>query len=169
VFLFVASHPREVGYLSHIEVMALEDSDAMRVGNRSDADAPLLSTETSKEPKAVGCLHALRIPGVIAYALCYSCLKSVNYTMFFWLPNFLSTELGMSASVSDDMSTLFDVGGIIGGFLAGVLSDRLRKRSPVLTVFLLLGVITLAVFNVGAHDHPSLVALIVINGVLVGG
>ena len=35
-------------------------------------------------------LTALFLPNVITYALCYACLKSVNYTMFFWLPYFLN-------------------------------------------------------------------------------
>jgi OPA family glycerol-3-phosphate transporter-like MFS transporter 1/2 len=83
------------------------------------------------------------LKGVIEYSLCLFFTKLINYTFLYWLPRYikesgrfliaarhlflvnesLTSGLGLSDKDSGDLSTLFDVGGIFGGILAGVLSD----------------------------------------------
>lgn len=48
------------------------------------------------------------------YSLAYACLKLVNYSFFFWLPFYLSSNFGWKEAEADRLSIWYDVGGIIG-------------------------------------------------------
>uniref|UniRef100_A0A4X2M8D5 Solute carrier family 37 member 1 n=1 Tax=Vombatus ursinus TaxID=29139 RepID=A0A4X2M8D5_VOMUR len=87
---------------------------------------------------AISFLGALRIPGVIEFSLCLLFAKLVSYTFLFWLPLYITNVDHFDAKKAGDLSTLFDVGGIIGGILAGVVSDRLGKRACTCGLMLLL-------------------------------
>lgn len=90
--------------------------------------------------RAIGFLGACRIPGVVEFALSLFFSKLVSYTFLYWLPLYLKASstfyfnrlipiydnivlATMSPTLSADLSTLFDVGGIIGAIAAGVISD----------------------------------------------
>ncbi|KAK9665673.1 hypothetical protein RND81_14G128000 [Saponaria officinalis] len=83
---------------------------------------------------AVGFLEAWRIPGVANYALCLFFVKLVAYTFLYWLPFYISyTEIGgeyLSSETAGNLSTFFDIGGVIGGILAGFVSDKLGASLP---------------------------------------
>ena len=51
--------------------------------------------------------------------------KLVAYTFLYWLPNYLTSMSNdsISAERAAWLSTIFDIGGICGGILAGLLSD----------------------------------------------
>ncbi|XP_015748987.1 PREDICTED: sugar phosphate exchanger 2-like [Acropora digitifera] len=84
--------------------------------------------------------RAVLIPGVIEYSLCLFFAKLVSYTFLFWLPFYIEhTPIGgkkYGPRISADLSTLFDVGGIIGGILAGYISDK--KECSGITVVVML-------------------------------
>lgn len=50
----------------------------------------------------------------LQYSLAYACLKLVNYSFFFWLPFYLSSNYGWKEAEADRLSTWYDVGGIFG-------------------------------------------------------
>jgi OPA family glycerol-3-phosphate transporter-like MFS transporter 3 len=60
----------------------------------------------------------------------------VNYSLFFWLPFYLSHAFDMSASNAAWYSMLFDAGQIVGGFVGGAASDRLDSRAIVVVVMI---------------------------------
>lgn len=76
------------------------------------------------QDQAIGFLGALKIPGVIEFSLSLFFAKLVSYTFLYWLPLFINASTTMGASLSADLSTLFDVGGIVGAIVAGVISDK---------------------------------------------
>ena len=106
------------------------------------AESPLVNTnkagQQTRETKAIGFFQAFLIPGVIAYSLCYACLKMVNYSFFFWLPTYLSQGLHWNDKKSDELSNFYDIGGILGGIVAGIITDLMGVRSPVVGFMLLL-------------------------------
>jgi hypothetical protein len=76
------------------------------------------------EPQPTGFLEAWKIPGVASYAIAHACLKvqymycakrhckrceihalcaqqGADYGLFFWLPVYLETQLGMSSTTTD--------------------------------------------------------------------
>uniref|UniRef100_H0Z5K2 Solute carrier family 37 member 1 n=1 Tax=Taeniopygia guttata TaxID=59729 RepID=H0Z5K2_TAEGU len=65
---------------------------------------------------------------------------------------------------------MFDVGGIFGGILAGLISDRLEKRASTCGMMLLLAAPTLYMFSaVSKMGLEATVVMLLISGALVNG
>uniref|UniRef100_A0A672I5Y7 Major facilitator superfamily (MFS) profile domain-containing protein n=1 Tax=Salarias fasciatus TaxID=181472 RepID=A0A672I5Y7_SALFA len=108
--------------------------------------------------------------GVIEFSLCLLFAKLVSYTFLFWLPLYITKAANLDAKTAGDLSTLFDVGGIVGGVLAGVISDKLGKRASTCAVMLLLAAPTLYGFSMisGLGLRP-IVGMLLLCGALVNG
>uniref|UniRef100_UPI00358E38CF glucose-6-phosphate exchanger SLC37A2 isoform X2 n=1 Tax=Myxine glutinosa TaxID=7769 RepID=UPI00358E38CF len=120
--------------------------------------------------KAIRFLDALRIPGVIEFSLCLFFAKLVSYTFLFWLPMYISSQARLGSKDSGNMSTLFDVGGLIGGILAGILSDYFGGRATICGAMLILAAPMLYVYNsFGYTSTPTLISLLILCGILVNG
>ncbi|XP_019620948.1 PREDICTED: glucose-6-phosphate exchanger SLC37A2-like isoform X1 [Branchiostoma belcheri] len=139
---------------------------------------PLLGEEIKplsggpSNPKAISFLGALKIPGVIEFSMCLFFAKLVSYTFLYWLPKYIKDEEDYSPTVSGDMSTLFDVGGIVGGFLAGTISDFTGGRATCCVVMLVLGAPMLYVTQVVFQTKPSTstaIGMLAALGFLVNG
>nr|XP_020041435.1 glucose-6-phosphate exchanger SLC37A1 [Castor canadensis] len=119
---------------------------------------------------AISFTGALRIPGVMEFSLCLLFAKLVSYTFLFWLPLYITSVDHLDAQKAGELSTLFDVGGIFGGILAGVISDRLEKRASTCGLMLLLAAPTLYVFSsVSKMGLEATVAMLLLSGALVSG
>uniref|UniRef100_A0A667WVQ1 Solute carrier family 37 member 1 n=1 Tax=Myripristis murdjan TaxID=586833 RepID=A0A667WVQ1_9TELE len=118
--------------------------------------------KSESEPSAISFMGALRIPGVIEFSLCLLFAKLVSYTFLFWLPLYITKAAHLDAKKAGDLSTLFDVGGIVGGILAGVISDKLGKRATTCAVMLLLAAPTVSCL--ADHDCMLLVCGGLVNG-----
>uniref|UniRef100_A0A667ZPE5 Solute carrier family 37 member 1 n=1 Tax=Myripristis murdjan TaxID=586833 RepID=A0A667ZPE5_9TELE len=119
--------------------------------------------KSESEPSAISFMGALRIPGVIEFSLCLLFAKLVSYTFLFWLPLYITKAAHLDAKKAGDLSTLFDVGGIVGGILAGVISDKLGKRATTCAVMLLLAAPTVSCLAV------SVKGMLLVCGGLVNG
>lgn len=71
-------------------------------------------------------LSSNHIIGIFQYSLAYACLKLVNYSFFFWLPFYLHAHYGWKESVADELSTWYDIGGIVAAVVAGIASVSYR-------------------------------------------
>ncbi|XP_078712577.1 glucose-6-phosphate exchanger SLC37A2 isoform X1 [Lampetra fluviatilis] len=121
-------------------------------------------------PRAISFMGALRIPGVIEFSLCLLFSKLVSYTFLYWLPLYISSQAHFDSKSAGDLSTLFDVGGILGGILAGVVSDAIGGRATTCGVMLLLAAPMLFVYNsVGYQNMPTTIGMLVLCGALVNG
>lgn len=119
---------------------------------------------------AISFTGALKIPGVIEFSLCLLFAKLVSYTFLFWLPLYITNVDHLDAKKAGELSTLFDVGGIFGGILAGVISDRLKKRASTCGLMLLLAAPTLYVFStVSKMGLEATIAMLLLSGALVSG
>lgn len=119
---------------------------------------------------AISFLGALRIPGVVEFSLCLLFAKLVSYTFLFWLPLYITSVDHLDARSAGELSTLFDVGGIFGGILAGLVSDRLEKRATTCGLMLLLAAPTLFVFSaISKAGLEATVAMLLLSGALVSG
>lgn len=70
------------------------------------------------------------------YSLCLFFAKSVSYTFLFWLPTYISDAGGFQAAMSADLATVFDIGGIAGGLIAGLASDRTSASAVICAIML---------------------------------
>ncbi|KAK9976161.1 hypothetical protein ABG768_021367 [Culter alburnus] len=148
VFFGLLTSPKEIGLSDPSETVlrsVTRDSDSRPL--MSDDEDELCDENSSiqqqdeepePQPKAIGFLKAFCLPGVLPYSLAYACLKLVNYSFFFWLPFYLSNNFGWKEVQADRLSVWYDVGGIVGGTVQGLISDLLGKRAPVLVVSLVL-------------------------------
>lgn len=119
--------------------------------------------------EAISFVQALLIPGVIPYSLSYACLKMVNYSFFFWLPTYLSQGLGWHDSVASKLSSIYDAGAISGGIIAGIVSDFMPSRSPVVMVMLLLSLGSVYLYQSVGSNMVVNCALMLLTGCLIGG
>jgi len=108
------------------------------------------------------------LPGVIRYGLCYACIKSVNYTIFYCLTSFLQ-DLGYATTVAYNITILNDVGWIFGGLACGWGSDWMGYRAPFVGLFILLAVIPTALTYPFVESTTATAILVALNGFFAGG
>ncbi|VYS59639.1 unnamed protein product [Arabidopsis thaliana] len=171
-FAFLPVSPENVG-AERDEVL---DSSSEKIGN--SVNEPLLlsssDSETDDKKRAVGFIEAWRIPGVAPFALCLFFAKLVAYTFLYWLPFYVSHTAIEGEYLSDEtagnLSTMFDVGGVVGGIMAGYISDRIGARAITAASFMYCSIP--ALFFYRSYGHVSLLAnasLMFLTGMLVNG
>lgn len=196
VHLFLLASPRDAGLHLYtqtnphplsIQLTSLnggEDVNGNHAHAHAEAEAEekrLLGASTSDaldgdgdSTSAVGFIQAWKIPGVASYALCLFFSKLVAYTFLYWLPFYIKHTAIAGKDVSDNtagkLSTLFDVGGLLGGVLAGHISDRLEARAITAVVFLYSAIPVLIVYRIyGSISMYINISLMMAAGFFVNG
>lgn len=76
----------------------------------------------------------------------------------------------MSVKSAGNLSTLFDVGGIVGGILAGYISDRLKARAITAASFMYAAIPAMLLYRSYGYMSKSInVVLMMIAGLFVNG
>lgn len=76
----------------------------------------------------------------------------------------------ISVKSAGNLSTLFDVGGIIGGILAGYVSDKLRARATTAASFMYAAIPAMLLYRkYGSVSKASNILLMMLAGLLVNG
>ena len=88
--------------------------------------------------RPISIIDALYIPGVVEFSLCLFFSKLVSYTFLYWLPLYIQSSSTFGPSLSADVSILFDVGGIFGAIVAGMVSDLSGMSATTCSVMLFL-------------------------------
>uniref|UniRef100_A0A8C4GUA1 Glucose-6-phosphate exchanger SLC37A2 n=1 Tax=Dicentrarchus labrax TaxID=13489 RepID=A0A8C4GUA1_DICLA len=126
-------------FVSQSEQESVEtEQDSAHVDQTVNGAICTESTDLVEEHvEAISFCGALSIPGVVEFSLCLLFAKLVSYTFLYWLPLYISNVAHFEAKEAGDMSTLFDVGGIVGGIMAGLVSDYTGGRASTCCVMLL--------------------------------
>ncbi|XP_008314101.1 sugar phosphate exchanger 3 [Cynoglossus semilaevis] len=183
VFFGLLASPKEVGLSIELETgpgpvetdadshrpLMSDDEEEVEVFDKhcqtiQQADEPVFES-----PQPISFIQAFCLPGVLPYSLAFACLKLVNYSFFFWLPFYLSSNYGWKEAEADRLSVWFDVGGIAGGTVLGLISDLVGKRAPVLTVSLALAMGALVGYSRSPNDKLINSVLLALTGFFVGG
>ncbi|KAL4114290.1 hypothetical protein PRIC2_014613 [Phytophthora ramorum] len=162
IHFFLYPDPKDVQYRHE----SLEEAKPEVAKQKDDPEEGEAAGDDAKT-KGIGFFEAWCIPGVLPYAMSYACLKSVNYALFFWIPFYLTVSLHMENSQADSFSMLYDAGQIVGGFVGGIVSDRMGVRSPVVVTMLLFSCITLYFMDGASYDMTAL--LLLASGFMLGG
>ncbi|XP_046743105.1 glucose-6-phosphate exchanger SLC37A2 isoform X5 [Diprion similis] len=150
-----------IQYIDGEVILRTETSPMLVVNRRSSS---------SGEDKPIGFIGALRIPGVVEFSLCLFFAKLVSYTFLYWLPLYIASSANFSAKISADLSTLFDIGGIIGAVTAGLLSDYTGMSAVTCAGMLSLAVPMLFLYDsFGSINIGITIALLILAGILVNG
>ncbi|XP_072165938.1 glucose-6-phosphate exchanger SLC37A2-like [Diadema setosum] len=164
VFLFLIVYPTDIGCKAPAQAGSTTDDVS---GNRGESRRD--STDPEKL-QAISIWGALRIPGVIEFSLCLFFAKLVSYTFLYWLPAYIHSTSHVSDEKAADLSTLFDAGGILGGILAGFLSDIADCSGTISFVSLLLAAPLVYVYNAyGYISFTVSITLMAITGFFVNG
>ncbi|KAK9497250.1 hypothetical protein O3M35_004605 [Rhynocoris fuscipes] len=153
-FLFLVEKPEDIGF---IPPNKQRNNTSKREGNNG-------------KEEAIGFYGALTIPGVIEFSLCLFFSKLVNYTFLYWLTFYIASTTSYSGTISADISTVFDFGGILGGIFAGVLSDYLNMNAVTCGIMLIFSIPVLFLYNVYGTIYLWLnMLMLLIAGFLVNG
>jgi len=184
IFLCLVPRPQEAGLASQAGEQASqqeEESEPLLEPHLGDKE------EAGETESAISFLSALRIPGVMEFSLCLFFSKLVSYTFLYWLPNYIHSTSGVNAGQSAVLSTVFDLGGILGGSLAGLASDRSGKPASVCGAMLVAAIPSMFIYQatveaggwcpltskdgVPLHDEcfTANLLLTLLTGVLVNG
>lgn len=166
IFLFLPVSPGEVG----IE----EEQGMVKSPEKEKMEEPLLECRRDEDDRAIGFIEAWRIPGVAPFALCLFFSKLVAYTFLYWLPYYIShTAIDgefLSDSTAGTLSTLFDVGGVVGGILAGHISDRIDARALTAAGFTYCAIPALYLYRIyGSVSLYWNVSLMLLAGMFING
>ncbi|XP_077237470.1 major facilitator superfamily protein [Tasmannia lanceolata] len=183
VYLFLAAYPEDVGlpcprvWNSGIRPQTGPKDEEPQKQKRDAIEAETSTIrQVGSEDRgiAVGLVEACLIPGVIPFAMCLFFSKLVAYTFLYWLPFYLTqTAIGgefISVKSAGNLSTLFDVGGIVGGILAGYISDKLNARATTAAGFMYAAIPALLLYrSYGSISKSTNIALMMIAGLFVNG
>ncbi|KAH7306234.1 hypothetical protein KP509_22G002800 [Ceratopteris richardii] len=141
--------------------------------DKNDGEIAPCSSNINEEV-AVQFLDAWNIPGVAVYAFCLFFVKLVAYTFLYWLPFYIRhTKIGgtyLSDKMAGYLSVIFDIGGVIGGIIAGHLSDKCNVRALIAVVFIYCAVPSLYAFrSYGGISLGHAVGLMLLSGIFVNG
>lgn len=190
VYLFLVVSPELVGLAleSEIELSPTEEGGLVKVSNDGEAEnlsliqsksleslddsTPFQSNDTN--PDAIGFIVAWKLPGVASFAICLFFSKLVAYTFLYWLPFYIRhtavAGVHLSHETAGMLSTIFDIGGVLGGVLAGLVSDKLEARAVTSVAFLLLSIPALVAYRVyGSTSMFMNNTLMFLSGSLING
>lgn len=120
--------------------------------------------------RPISLIDALYIPGVVEFSMCLFFSKLVSYTFLYWLPLYIQSSSTLGPSLSADLSVLFDVGGIFGAIVAGMVSDASGMSATTCTVMLFLASPVLLMYQQYGNVSVFMsVFLLVVAGFLVNG
>uniref|UniRef100_A0A671P1S3 Glucose-6-phosphate exchanger SLC37A2 n=1 Tax=Sinocyclocheilus anshuiensis TaxID=1608454 RepID=A0A671P1S3_9TELE len=110
------------------------------------------------------------LQGVVEFSLCLLFAKLVSYTFLYWLPLYIANVAHFDPKKAGDLSTLFDVGGIVGGILAGLISDYSGGRATTCCAMLIIAAPMLFLYNkIGQNGLPTTIGMLLWCGALVNG
>jgi len=126
-------------------------------------------TESQKDKPAIGIKKALMVPGVIEYAMCLFFNKLVNYSFLYWLPSYIQDNQNVSSQAAANIAIAFDMGGIVGGIMMGVISDALQERSLITAISIILALPFMLLYNEFGSDNAVGIPLLILTGMMVNG
>ncbi|XVF10907.1 hypothetical protein REPUB_Repub07fG0223800 [Reevesia pubescens] len=180
VYLFLPAYPEDIGFFGRnasnakLDLVHYDEEAEIQKGTAVDVQRSSSLKQGSGIRKGIGLFEACSIPGVIPFALCLFFSKLVAYTFLYWLPFYLSqTEIGgeyVSVKTAGNLSTLFDVGGIFGGILAGYISDKLNARATTAASFLSAAIPSMLLYRTYGNISKTInILLMMIAGLFVNG
>lgn len=172
VFLFLVVRPEDLGFElpgKEVELMNVENGDKVE-----NEEVGLLESGSSGSLQAIGFLEAWKLPRVAPFAFCLFFSKLVAYTFLYWLPFYIRhtavAGVHLSHKTAGILSTIFDIGGVFGGILAGGISDMIEARAVTSVAFLLLSIPALVLYRAyGSISMITNITLMFLSGLLVNG
>lgn len=147
-------------------------SDVPVVGDAGETTKLLSSSSPPPPPRGnvlSGLAEAWAVPGVLDWSLSYFFIKTVTYTILFWMPYYLTLTLDSQAT-ADNLTVLFDVSMIFGTATLGLVTDRVGgARSPLFVGSFVVGSLPLLFLPALRQSTFHYAAAFVTVGLFSGG
>ncbi|KAI4344226.1 hypothetical protein L6164_011476 [Bauhinia variegata] len=183
VFLLLVVNPEDIGFFHPVreiemglETDVMQNHEVQSLQKMESEEAKLLESDSSDSDSssAIGFLEAWKLPGVASFSFCLFFSKLVAYTFLYWLPFYIRHTAVAGVHISHRsagiLSTIFDIGGVLGGILAGLISDIIEARAFTSIIFLTLSIPALVLYRVyGSVSMFINIALMFLAGLLVNG
>ncbi|XP_068647062.1 putative glycerol-3-phosphate transporter 5 [Aristolochia californica] len=176
VFKYLIVAPEAAGFeLKEVELNSQSEYPAITPLHKVEEEEEDVLLQVGDGPAiAIGFIDAWRLPGVASYAFCLFFSKLVAYTFLYWLPFYIRHTAVDGAYLSDRtsgmLSSVFDLGGVVGGISAGYISDAIEARGATSIIFLLLSVPALILYRIyGSVSSSTNVGLMFLSGLFVNG
>eukprot|EP01084_Bolivina_argentea_P276546 471887_1 len=169
IFIFVKTNPPN----NSLQIIESSDTDALQlaqsrqINDKSSENEQYEESITDTNKQRMSFIEILKLKNVIVYSLCFACIKSVNYSMFFWLPYFETNYF--NAVRGDVLLITYNLAQIGGGWICGYASDRFYKRTPVLMAFLIASIVPIVLLHLSALSYGLVVMITFIAGFMIGG
>jgi sugar phosphate permease len=98
-------------------------------GPGSAPDAMSMPPPADLDRRRAAVRAALRSPVLYSYGVSYFAIKLIRYSLLFWLPYYLTDSLAYPPDRAGYLSLAFEVGGILGVVLIGLVTHRLQHVS----------------------------------------
>lgn len=156
------------------EVWAGPGSGARKGRGAVRGGSPSPTQTGGSERSGVSFFSAWCIPGVATYAMTLFFAKLTAYTFLYWLPYYISSTVvggrALTPSEAGNLSIIFDIGGVLGGILAGKLSDSYGAPALVCCGYVYTAIPVLYLYRAyGAISFTINIALMASAGFLVNG
>lgn len=105
-------------------------------------------------------------------SMSYFGLKLIRYSLLFWLPFYLHNTLNINQSSAGYLSVLFEIGGVIGSIITGIIADKYFESARVKLTFPLIVLLAAVLFAYKEYAHHGILInciLMVLVGFLVAG
>lgn len=101
---------------------------------KAKAAPPAKAAAGGKSAPAKASIGPLSLPGLKSVGAAYTLVKMSRYCLMFWLPYFLTKQVGMSSASAGTMAAIFDVAGVLGSIATGLLCDGMFGGKMITTV-----------------------------------
>lgn len=140
-----------VGIIGILDYLFLNSPSELGIpdANAESAETPSNTPETGNPPAQLSYsqLWSLRMIPELSWATC--CVKLVRYCMYMWLPMYLYQALNYTKVQAGYLSTVFEIGGVVGTTALGFVVTRLLQGRAVygVTLALLGSTVFMALFQ----------------------
>jgi OPA family glycerol-3-phosphate transporter-like MFS transporter len=116
-----------VGVLVLLLLRTPTRAEPARAAGTESAPTRAEEAEAARTERKAAQRRVLRDPTIWFYGASYFCIKLIRYSFLLWLPFYLETVLGYAKTRAADLSTSFEIGGVVGTIAIGFVSDRFRS------------------------------------------
>ncbi|XP_074610094.1 sugar phosphate exchanger 3-like isoform X2 [Acropora palmata] len=151
VFLIPSLIVGGVGILVYLSLHSPKELGIMAVTEPSKSYSGSSGNESSQNQLTYQHLWGLSMIPELCWASC--CVKLVRYCMYMWLPMYLYQALNYTKYQSGYLSTVFEVGGVLGTTMLGFIFNRFLQGKVIygVTVILFSGTVFMALFQYTGH------------------
>jgi len=133
IFGFFVPFPKDVGLVIEEHSVEEEHENQELVGDlnaSTEHELEEVALLALQEEEKMTHLQVLSMPGVLNCGFSFFCIKFAIYSLFLWIPLFMSSNLGKTNIEIANIQTVYEVGSAIGSVLLGWISDKFDSRKP---------------------------------------